>query len=112
MKSLIPAIAAVTFLGLAGPAMAASPICLMSRQIESTAPRDNGKALMFRMKDGSVWRNDLRGQCPDLNFNGFAWTTNNPGAAVCENEQTLRVFRSGEICRLGNFTRIEPRRRG
>ena len=112
MKSLIPAIAAVTFLGLAGPAMAASPICLMTRQIDSTTPRDNGKALMFRMKDGSVWRNDLRGQCPDLNFNGFVWSTANPGGTVCENEQTIHVLRSGEVCQLGNFTRLEPRRRG
>ena len=60
------------------------------------------------MTDGSVWRNDLRGRCPDLRWNGFAWSTANPMATVCENEQTLTVIRSGETCGLGKFTQLQP----
>jgi hypothetical protein len=90
------------------PAEAAGPICLSTRNIRDTTPQQDGTAILFKMKDGSVWRNDLKGRCPDLKFNGFAWTTSNPMESVCENEQTLQVFRSGEICALGKFTQVAP----
>ncbi len=92
------------------PALAAGNICLSTRNMESTTPKDDGTAITFKMRDGSVWRNDLHGRCPDLKFNGFAWTIRNPGETVCENEQTIRVLRSGEICSLGKFTQLTPAR--
>jgi hypothetical protein len=73
------------------PAEAAGPICLSTRNIRDTTPQQDGTAI-----------------CPDLKFNGFAWTTSNPMESVCENEQTLQVFRSGEICALGKFTQVAP----
>ena len=88
----------------------ATNICLSTRNIRSSTPQDDGAAIVFKMNDGSVWRNDLHGRCPDLKFNGFAWTIRNPDESVCENEQTLRVLRSGEICALGKFTQITPPR--
>ena len=39
-----------------------------------TTPQDDGKAIIFHMRDGTVWRNDLQGACPDLRFDGFVWT--------------------------------------
>jgi hypothetical protein len=95
---------------LSAPAQAAPNICLSTRDMMSTKPQDDGTAIVFKMRDGSVWRNDLIGRCPDLKFFGFAWTVRNPDETVCEREQTFRVLQSGEICTLGKFTQISPPR--
>ena len=92
------------------PAEAAGKICLSTRDMRDTTPRDDGSAITFKMKDGSVWRNDLRGRCPDLKFNGFAWTIRNPGGTVCDNEEINRVIRSGEINTQNKNTQISPAR--
>jgi len=92
------------------PAEAAGKICLQTRNMRDTTPKDDGTAITFKMNDGSVWRNDLKGRCPDLKFNGFAWTVRNPGGTVCDNEEIIQVIRSGEICALGKFTQISPAR--
>lgn len=91
---------------MAQPARA--PICLSTRNISQTSPSPDGAAITFRMTDGSVWRNDLRGRCPDLKWDGFSWATSNPMAQVCENEQTLQLMRTGEVCQLGQFTQLQP----
>ena len=91
---------------LAQPAKA--PICLSTRNIANTSPAPDGTAITFRMTDGSVWRNDLRGRCPDLRWSGFSWTTSDPMSQVCENEQTISVIRSAEVCALGKFTQLQP----
>jgi hypothetical protein len=84
------------------------PICLSTRNIANTSPAPDGTAITFRMTDGSVWRNDLRGRCPDLKWDGFSWTSANPMAQVCENEQTLKLMHTGEVCGLGKFTQLAP----
>lgn len=86
---------------------AQAPICLSTRSIANTMPSQDGRAITFRMTDGSVWRNDLRGRCPDLKWDGFSWTTSNPMAQVCENEQTLTLMHTGEVCALGKFTQLQ-----
>jgi len=105
-KFLFGLAAAASLLAVTAPALAAGPICLSTRDMRTTTPQDDGAAIIFHMRDGSVWRNDLHGRCPDLKFNGFVWTIHDPVAQVCENEQTIRVLRSGEICQLGKFTQI------
>ncbi len=110
MKKVISGVAMLATL-LTGAAVApaeAGSICLSTRDIQDTTPQKDGTAITFKMRDGSVWRNDLRGRCPDLKYNGFSWTTANPMERVCENDQTIQVFRSGEICGLGKFTQIAP----
>jgi hypothetical protein len=87
-----------------------APICLSTRDMVSTEPQKDGRAMFFTMRNGSVWRNDLHGQCRDLNFNGFVWVIRNPDNTVCENEQSLRVLRSGQICVLGKFSQIKAPR--
>src|SRR6201996_9201593 len=87
---------------------AKAPICLSPRNIANPSPSPDGTAITFRMTDGSVWRNDLRGRCPDLKWDGFSWTSANPMAQVCENEQTLRLMHTGEVCGLGKFTQLAP----
>ncbi|MGH6827441.1 MAG: hypothetical protein ACREFW_00850 [Rhizomicrobium sp.] len=84
------------------------PVCLSTRAIASTSPAPDGRTIVFRMTNGSVWRNDLRGRCPDLRWDGFVWSTRNPLGEVCEFEQTLSLLKTGEVCALGKFTEIEP----
>ena len=112
MKKVLSGVAVLAALMTVAAAMPAeaAKICLPTRGMESTTPQNDGAAILFKMRDGSVWRNDLHGRCPDLKFNGFAWTVRNPDGSVCENEETLRVLRSGEICALGKFTQIAPAR--
>ncbi len=97
-------------MGFAAPSFAAGNVCISTRDIQSSTPKDDGSAITFKMKDGSVWRNDLHGRCPDLKFTGYEWNIRNPDGSVCENEQTIRVLRSGEICQLGKFTQEKPAR--
>ena len=108
-KLLFGIAAAVSLIAVSAPALAA-PICLSTRNITSTTPTGDGTAITFKMQDGSVWRNDLRGRCPDLKFDGFEWTIRNPDGSVCENEQTIRVLQSGQICQLGKFTQEKQSR--
>ena len=108
MKTLC--LATVGLVMLAGAAQAA-PVCLRTQDMVSTAPQKGGASILFTMRDGSVWRNDLHGSCPDLWFNtGFVWSVKNGDGTVCENENTLRVLKSAEVCALGKFTQVTPSR--
>ena len=61
-------------LGIAGVSPAiAGPVCLNSYQVDRTTVL-NAKTILFRMKNGTVWRNTLRTSCSGLLFNGFAYT--------------------------------------
>jgi hypothetical protein len=89
----------------------AAPICLRTQDMTETQPAKDGASITFKMRDGSVWRNDLQGSCPDLGFDlGFVWNVRNGDGTVCENEESLHVLRSAEICVLGEFTELKPSR--
>ncbi len=81
------------------PAMA-SNTCLMTHRIDNTKVVD-AKTILFRMKDGKVWRNTLQTPCPGLLFEGFVYVAHND--QICGNEQSIRVLRSHEVCMLGPF---------
>jgi hypothetical protein len=83
------------------PAWAAD-ICLQTRDIVGTDSKD-GKTLVFKMRDGRTLVNHLKGTCPDLKFYGFVWVVRGAIEEVCENTQSLRVLRSGQVCVLGKF---------
>jgi hypothetical protein len=87
------------------PASAAVNVCLNIHDIATTKPNRDGTTITFKMRDGKLWRNNLKGPCPDLAFSGFAWKTGGMDE-VCENEQSLRVLQSGQICMLGKFTQV------
>ena len=57
---------------------------------------------VFKMKDGRVLVNHLQGICSDLKFEGFEWVLRG-NEDICENQQSLRVLRSGQTCLLGKF---------
>ena len=104
------AMLAAMILTATAPAIAAGPICLATRDIKDTDAQKDGRAILYTMRDGSVWRNDLRGRCPTMRWNGFGYSTANPLASICENEQTLVDFKTGETCGLGLFTQVSPPR--
>jgi hypothetical protein len=98
MKAII---AALTLAAIVGASPASAKICLRIQDIASTHS-DDGKLMTFRMRDGQTLVNHLQGTCTDLKFEGFVWTIRGT-EMVCENEQSLRVLRSGQICVLGKF---------
>jgi hypothetical protein len=95
---LASAAAALT-LTLATPAQA---LCVSERDIVNTTPSNDGKLLTLKMRDWRSLVNHLQGVCSDLRFNGFVWVLHGTND-VCENQQTIRVLQSGQICLLGRF---------
>jgi len=104
-------ILAAAFLAMAALPAAAQPasgdkpahkmVCLKISDIQDTTSKD-GKIMVFKMKDGTIYNNHLRQSCNSLIYGGFNWTIDSSGE-VCEDMQTLRTLTVGEICRLGKF---------
>ena len=101
MKTIITTIAAAITLAAISPASAAN-ICVRSRDIDSATSKD-GRLMTFKMRDGSVLVNHLQGICSDLRFEGFVWVLRGGDESICENQQSLKVLRSGQTCLLGKF---------
>jgi hypothetical protein len=107
MKKFLLTAAAVAALGIANvqagemSAPNSAPRCLRTEAIDNTHVV-NPSTILFRMQDGTVWRNDLRGPCNGLNFNGFVW--NARGGEICGPGDSIRVLRSGQVCILGQFS--------
>jgi len=108
MKSLL--IATAIAAGLTSSAQAQDTaaskgsICLRTLDISSTTT-PNDKTILFHMRGGKVWRNDLRGTCSGLSFNGFAYDVT-PADQICGNLQIIRVLRTHAVCSLGPFTEV------
>jgi hypothetical protein len=107
-KFFTPVTLAVLLLAGASPAMADARICINTRDITSSKPDKDGSSILFKMRDGTQWRNTLQGRCPDLAYEGFAWSVRNPDNSVCENEESLKVLQSAEVCQLGKFEKVTP----
>jgi hypothetical protein len=107
MKTIIATLLLVAAATAASPASAA-PMCVRTRDIVSTDSKD-GRLMTFKMRDGRVLVNHLQGICSDLRFEGFVWTIRGP-EEVCENQQSLRVLRSGQTCLLGKFDMVKDKR--
>jgi hypothetical protein len=102
------AIATIAFMAAAALPASAAHMCVQARDIESTHSDDDGKLLTFKMRDGRVLVNHLQGVCSDLRYEGFVW--NVPGTEdICENEQSLKVLRSGQSCLLGKFDVVKDK---
>jgi hypothetical protein len=86
---------------------AAAKMCVQSRDILSTDSKD-GKLMTFKMRDGSVLVNHLQGTCTDLRFEGFTWVLRGNND-ICENQQSLKVLRSGQTCLLGKFDVVKAK---
>jgi len=103
MKSIL---AIMALLIAASPATAS--VCVKSRDIQSTDTKD-GKLLTFKMRDGSVLVNHLQGICSDLRFEGFVWELRGGDENICENQQSLKVLRSGQTYLLGKFDTVKAK---
>jgi len=79
--------------------------CLNVTEIRSSQAVDN-RTIIYRMKDGKVWRNTLAAPCPELvSFSAGAYSQELHTDYLCANTQTITV-KSGMVCRLGEFTRV------
>ena len=85
----------------AGTTTGGGHVCLWTYQIDHTHVL-NKQTVLFYMKDGHVWRNDLKGPCPGLNFHGFDFVSHSD--EICGPEIGIRVIRTGEACSLGEFS--------
>mgnify|MGYP001549734556 CR=1 FL=1 len=79
-------------------------ICLRTFDSSSTTT-PNDKTILFHMRDGKVYRNDLRGTCSGISFNGFAYDVTPPDR-ICGNLQIIRVLKTHAVCSLGPFTEV------
>ena len=102
-KTIVTAIA----LMVAAALPASATLCVQSRDIEGTNSKD-GKLLTFKMRDGRVLVNHLQGVCSDLRFEGFVWVLHGTDD-ICENQQSLKVLRSGQTCLLGKFDVVKDK---
>lgn len=96
----------MTALMVTGVAMAALPAsaktCIDTRNIVSSKSED-GRVMVFKMKNGDTLTNQLQGYCPDLKYHGFVWQMPSSDTSVCENSQSFQVLQSSQICVLGKF---------
>ncbi len=83
------------------------PICIRTYRIKDTRTPDT-HTILFRMQDGTVWKNTLIESCNGLTYsNGFVYMPT-PPQLICENLQLIRVLRTQSVCKLGAFTHYTP----
>lgn len=113
MKRITSFAVAALMLGLSVdvPVQAADPrppaVCLNVRDIDRTEV-PNDRTIIFHMRDGKIWRNDLRTVCPMLKVSPYTQKLN--GDLVCSNAQFIHVALTGNDCALGDFTPASPQR--
>ena len=110
MKTKLIGVAAAVAFACGGAALAqqgagtttrGSHVCLWTYQIDHTHVM-NPRTVLFYMKDGHVWRNDLKAPCRGLEFHGFDFVSRSD--TICGPEVGIRVIRTGEACSLGEFS--------
>ena len=101
------AMLAILALTVATVSPATAKLCIQSRDIR-TATSQDGKLMTFKMRDGRVLVNHLQGVCSDLKFEGFSWVLHG-NDDICENQQSLKVLRSGQTCLLGKFDVVKEK---
>ena len=81
-------------------------VCLNVIYLQNTKPTDV-RTIMYTMKNGEVWRNDLATPCPDLIYHSAGGYSQKSavGGWICANTQQITT-QSGMVCRLGPFTRV------
>lgn len=103
---MIARLAALLALGVTSiTPVTAAPVCLNTFYIDSSRVVDP-QTIIFRMKDGTQWRNTLRSPCRGLLFHGY--TYNVKYTELCDYGQSIRVLTTHESCTLGNFTKVAP----
>jgi hypothetical protein len=101
--------ATLLLVAAAAPPASAAPVCLRTRDIVSADSTD-GKLMTFKMRDGRVLVNHLQGICSDLRYEGFVWVLRSGDEDICENQESLKVLQSGQICIVGKFDLVKDSR--
>jgi len=101
MKKIAALIVLLALSASVAPALAEPAICLQSRDIDRTTVV-NPTTILFRMKDGKVYRSTLRTPYLGLRFNGFVYVTRID--EICGGSQSIRVLNTDQVCLLGRFT--------
>lgn len=93
------------------PLRAAAPdpgsVCLKTQDIERTEIVSD-RSILFDMRDGKIWRNDLRTACPMLKVSPY--TEKLTTDLICSNQQFIHLMLTGNDCALGDFTEVAPQR--
>jgi hypothetical protein len=89
-------------------APSSASVCLNARNIQRTEAKDD-RTIDFYMRDGKVWRNTLRQNCPMLKTSPFSQVLNS-GDLICANQQFIHVLQTGDTCALGDFTPLPAQR--
>ena len=80
--------------------------CLKIAWIYKTIVFDN-RTILFRMRDGSIWRNRLPMHCTGLAFQrGFAYEISIP--KVCDSDLIRVLGPTSTVCKLGDFEPYAP----
>jgi hypothetical protein len=78
------------------------PVCLDVNRIDHTEVLSDHQ-ILFHMYGEKTWVNTLASRCSTLTRqDGFVWVSRLP--KYCDNVETIRVIRTGEVCMLGAFT--------
>jgi len=86
---------------------AGKPVCLDVNRIDHTQVLSDHQ-ILFYMYGKKIWVNNLTNRCATLTSqDGFVWESSIP--KYCDNLETIRVIRSGEVCLLGAFTPDEKK---
>ncbi len=108
MSRIMAALAASALLASTPMARA---ICIQSYNIENTEIK-NDSTILFHMRDGTTYENDLPQRCVGLKLapNGFTYAPTNPGTdEICDNLDQFRVndgTGTGQICLFGAFKKV------
>lgn len=106
--SILAGSVVAAMLSTSAPVSAQAPgasVCLNVTEILTTQPTDM-RTIVYRMRNGDVWRNDLAYACPDLvNFSAGGYTQKLHTGWLCANHATITT-QTGSVCRLGRFTRV------
>lgn len=82
-------------------------VCLNSHDVDHTQIISD-RAILFHMRDGAIWRNDLRTACPMLSVSPYSEKLITD--LICANRQFIHVALTGDDCALGNFSQVAPPR--
>lgn len=61
--------------------------------------------VLFFMKDGKIWQNNLRAPCQGLSLHGFTFVAHD--GELCASSP-INVIETHETCSLGKFTAYTP----
>lgn len=112
MRSMIvAALAAILLTGSAQAESSASKkspegrqVCLQAQFIDHTKVV-NPRTVLFYMRGGKVWQNNLKTPCNGLTFHGF--TVVGHETEICAG-QGITVITTHEACALGGFVAYTP----